>query len=75
MTTRRLSGVANGNACNVQIFNHAFGLTYPNGVLLPLTVKSVRGIEGFALRKGDADALNFFNWIVVNTSNGWQRAS
>ena len=31
-----------------------------------------RGDEAFALRKGDADAINFFsNWILVNTSNGW----
>lgn len=31
-----------------------------------------RGDEAFALRKGDADALNYFsNWILVNTSNGW----
>jgi polar amino acid transport system substrate-binding protein len=30
------------------------------------------GNEGFALRKGDPDALNFFsNWILVNRSNGW----
>ena len=30
------------------------------------------GNEGFALRKGDPDALNFFsNWILVNQSNGW----
>jgi polar amino acid transport system substrate-binding protein len=29
-------------------------------------------IEGFALRKGEHDALNFFsNWIHVNTANGW----
>ncbi len=29
-------------------------------------------IEGFALRKGEGDALNFFsNWIHVNTANGW----
>ena len=29
-------------------------------------------IEGFALRKGDYDAVNFFsNWIAVNTANGW----
>ncbi len=33
-----------------------------------------RGDEAFALRKGDADAINFFsNWILVNTSNGWLR--
>lgn len=31
-----------------------------------------KGDEAFALRKGDADAMNFFsNWILVNTSNGW----
>lgn len=30
------------------------------------------GNEGFALRKGDHDALNFFNnWILVNKTNGW----
>lgn len=28
--------------------------------------------EGFALRKGDADALNFFNnWIAVRHASGW----
>ena len=33
------------------------------------------GNEAFALRKGDPDALNFFdNWILVNTSNGWLEA-
>lgn len=31
-----------------------------------------RGDEAFALRKGDADALNFFsNWILTKTSDGW----
>lgn len=31
-----------------------------------------RGNEGFGLRKGDADALNFFsNWILFRTSDGW----
>jgi polar amino acid transport system substrate-binding protein len=35
-----------------------------------------RGDEAFALRKGDADALNFFsNWIIVNQSNGWLEAT
>lgn len=30
------------------------------------------GNEGFALRKGDHDALNFFsNWILVQQGNGW----
>lgn len=28
--------------------------------------------EGFAMRKGDFDALNYFNnWIAVNHANGW----
>jgi polar amino acid transport system substrate-binding protein len=31
-----------------------------------------RGNEGFAVRKGEHDALNFFsNWILVNQANGW----
>lgn len=30
------------------------------------------GNEGFALRKGEHDALNFFNnWILVNRTDGW----
>ncbi|MGB0866372.1 MAG: transporter substrate-binding domain-containing protein [Granulosicoccaceae bacterium] len=30
------------------------------------------GNEAFALRKGDPDALNFFNnWVLVNKANGW----
>ncbi|WP_417601777.1 transporter substrate-binding domain-containing protein [Pararhodobacter oceanensis] len=30
------------------------------------------GNEGFGLRKGDPDALNFFsNWILYRTSDGW----
>ena len=30
------------------------------------------GNEGFALRKGEHDALNFFsNWILVHQTNGW----
>jgi len=31
-----------------------------------------RGNEGFALRKGEHDAMNFFNnWILVNQASGW----
>jgi len=46
---------------------------YPNEVFVAFDGENLtRGNEGFALRKGDSDALNFFsNWIVVNTSNGW----
>jgi polar amino acid transport system substrate-binding protein len=32
----------------------------------------VQGAEGFALRKGDPDALNFFNnWILLRQQDGW----
>lgn len=32
----------------------------------------ISGNEGFGLRKGDADALNFFsNWILYRESDGW----
>ena len=46
---------------------------YQNEVFVAFDGENLtRGNEGFALRKGDSDALNFFsNWIVVNTSSGW----
>ena len=46
---------------------------HPEKVYLPFGDENLtRGDEAFALRKGDADALNYFsNWILVNTSNGW----
>ena len=46
---------------------------HPGKIFLPFDgVPITRGDEAFALRKGDADALNYFsNWILVNTSNGW----
>ena len=46
---------------------------YPDKVFVANDGKNLsRGDEAFALRKGDADAVNFFsNWILVNTSNGW----
>ena len=46
---------------------------YPNEVFVAFDGENLtRGNEGFALRKGDSDAMNFFsNWIVVNTSSGW----
>jgi len=46
---------------------------YPDKIFLPFGGENLtKGDEGFAMRKGDADALNFFsNWIRVNTSNGW----
>ncbi len=46
---------------------------HPDKIFLPFGGENLtKGDEGFAMRKGDADALNFFsNWIRVNTSNGW----
>lgn len=46
---------------------------YPGKVYVPFDGETLtRGNEAFALRKGDADSMNFFsNWILVNTSNGW----
>jgi len=47
----------------------------PEAVFSPVDDRINPGNEGFALRKGDPDALNFFNnWILVNTSNGWLEA-
>ncbi|MDA9822215.1 transporter substrate-binding domain-containing protein [Paracoccaceae bacterium] len=45
---------------------------YPETLYIPFeTLFDLRG-EGFALRKGDADALNFFNnWIGDNWRSGW----
>lgn len=44
----------------------------PEVLFSPTDSKIDPGNEGFALRKGDPDALNFFNnWILINRSNGW----
>ena len=44
----------------------------PDVVFSPTSDKIEPGNEGFALRKGDPDALNFFNnWIMLNRGNGW----
>lgn len=45
---------------------------YPETVSVPFSETFLATGEGFALRKGDADALNFFNnWIAVRQANGW----
>ena len=68
--------VANGNA-HAMISSapkpRFWSEAYPNDVFVAFDGENLtRGNEGFALRKGDADALNFFsNWIVVNSSSGW----
>jgi len=44
----------------------------PEAAFAPTDKKIDPGNEAFALRKGDSDALNFFNnWILVNKANGW----
>jgi polar amino acid transport system substrate-binding protein len=47
-------------------------LKHPDKLFLPITEPFVQGAEGFALRKGDPDALNFFNnWILLRQQDGW----
>ena len=48
---------------------------YPDKLNVPFdTAFSATG-ESFGLRKGDPDALNFFNnWININTRNGWLKS-
>lgn len=45
---------------------------YPDILSVPFSETFLATGEGFALRKGDVDALNFFNnWIAVRQANGW----
>lgn len=47
-------------------------LQYPDQLYMPFTDKLVQNSEAFAVRKGDPDALNFFdNWILFRTQDGW----
>ncbi len=47
-------------------------LKHPDKLFLPIPEPFVQGAEGFALRKGDTDALNFFNnWILLRQQDGW----
>ncbi|HCK80098.1 MAG TPA: amino acid ABC transporter substrate-binding protein, partial [Candidatus Competibacteraceae bacterium] len=47
-------------------------LKHPDKLFLPIPEPFVQGAEGFALRKGDPDALNFFNnWILSRQQDGW----
>ena len=68
--------VANGNA-HAMISSapkpRFWSDAYPDKIFLPFGGENLtEGNEGFALRKGDLDALNFFdNWIVNNISSGW----
>lgn len=45
---------------------------YPEQLFQPITGLLTANHQGMALRKGDIDALNFFNnWIAVNKRSGW----
>ncbi|WP_050526144.1 transporter substrate-binding domain-containing protein [Pseudorhodobacter aquimaris] len=45
---------------------------YPETISVPFDTTFLASGEGFAYRKGDPDATNFFNnWIAVNWANGW----
>jgi polar amino acid transport system substrate-binding protein len=50
-------------------------LDYPDRIYLPLDDLLNPGAEAFALRKGDPDALNFFNnWIALRWQDGFLQA-
>ena len=45
---------------------------YPDVLSVPFNQAFQAGGEGFAIRKGDPDALAFFNsWITAKTNTGW----
>ena len=45
---------------------------HPETLNLPFEEPFASEIGAMAVRKGDLDALNFFNgWIAINTANGW----
>jgi polar amino acid transport system substrate-binding protein len=47
-------------------------LEYPGALFMPMEKNLKTGNTGFALRKGDPDALNFFNnWVLLNSSSQW----
>jgi polar amino acid transport system substrate-binding protein len=47
-------------------------LDYPDQIYLPFDDLLNAGSEAFALRKGDPDALNFFNnWIALRWQDGF----
>lgn len=48
---------------------------YPDTLSVPFNQAFQAGGEGFAIRKGDPDALAFFNsWITAKTNTGWLKA-
>jgi len=69
-----LNGNAQGFATSAPV--PAFSVyDHPDKLYLPFEAKLDSNSEGFGLRKGDADALNFFNnWITVQHQKGWLAA-
>lgn len=67
--------VLNGNADAVIASEPApsgYAAEYPDKVFIPFDDLFSMTAEAFALRKGDPDALNFFdNWIAVNWRDGF----
>ncbi len=49
-----------------------WSLNYSETLFKPFKEKLLESNEAFAIRKGDPDALNWFNnWILVHQNNGW----
>lgn len=47
-------------------------IKHPDKLFLPIAEPFMQGAEGFAVRKGDPDALNVFNnWILLRQQDGW----
>jgi len=70
-----LQEVLNGNAYAVVTSApkpRMWTLDHPDVLFMPTDENLTKSDEAFAVRKGDPDAINFFdNWILFNTSNGW----
>jgi len=70
-----LQEVLNGNAHAVVTSApkpRMWTLDHPDTLFMPTDENLTKSDEAFAVRKGDPDAINFFdNWILFNTSNGW----
>lgn len=67
--------VLNGNAHAVLASSpkpEQMSIQYNDKLFVPLTERLSRGSEGFAIRHGEFDLLNFFNnWIMLRTEDGW----
>ncbi len=67
--------VLNGNAHATMFAEPAPSIEarrYPDKLHVPFDQTFLATGEGFALRKGDPDALNFFNnWIATRMASGW----